>query len=92
MDLKFSMNIAFDNISDKFAGHRSKVKVAILENMISDFFLWCDLCRLHRAILSWHLTSRAVMAQRHDVTWRLDILWRLLSKTTDKEGTSREGA
>ena len=35
----------------------------------------------------WHsgMTSRDVTA------WRLDTLWRLLGKNTNKEGTSREG-
>ena len=44
-------------------------------------------------LVSALMTSRDVIVRRHDVTaWRLDILWRLLSKNTDKEGTSREGA
>ena len=46
---------------------------------------------LHRANLSWHLTSCDVTTWRHDVTWRLDIIWRPLGKNTDKEGTSQEG-
>ena len=54
---------------------------------------------LHRSILSWHLTSCDVKARRRDVSvrcndvtpWRLDILWQVLGKNTDKEGTSREG-
>ena len=49
---------------------RSKVKVAILKNWFSNFFLLCDLCRLHTVILSWHLTSCDVTAWRHAVTWR----------------------
>ena len=75
-DLKFGRNINFDNISDEFEGpgHRSKVKDAILKKTwFSDFFLWCDLCRLHRAILSWHLMSCDVMARRRDVTWRHSV-------------------
>ena len=40
-DLKFGRNIAYDNISDKFEGqgHRSKVNVAILKNVIFRLFL-----------------------------------------------------
>ncbi len=39
-DLKFGRNIAFDNISNKLEGqgHRSKVKVAILKNVIFRVF------------------------------------------------------
>ncbi len=50
-DLKSDMGIDLDNISDEVEGqgNRSKFKVAMLKN-----FLWCDLCRMHRAILSWH--------------------------------------
>ena len=52
-DPKFGVGIDLDNISEEFEGqgHRSKVKVANLKNVIFGLFLWCDLCRLHRAIL-----------------------------------------
>ncbi len=46
-DLRFGVRIDLDNISDEFEGqgHRSKVKVAMLKNMILFSFLWVDPCR-----------------------------------------------
>ena len=35
-----------DNISDEFEGHRSKVNVAMFENVNFRHFLWDGLCRL----------------------------------------------
>ncbi len=80
----------------------SKVKVIGQRSRSPGWKTWFSkfqMAELHRASLSWHLTSCDVTAWRHDVTWhhittswRLDIHWRLLSKNTDKEGTSREGA
>ncbi len=59
------------------------VKVATLQNMV---FLWLDLCRLCRSILSWHMMVC-------DVTVGcLAVVWRLLGKNTAKEGTSRQDA
>ena len=90
-NLEFGAGVDFDNISDKVIGQRSRSP--FWKTWFSYFFLWCDLCRLHRAILSWHLTSCDVTARRHDVTaWRFDILWQFLGKNTDKEGMSWEGA
>ena len=61
MDLKFGGGIDLDNISDKFKsqGHRSKVKVARLKNMIfefSDRLTWAG---------SYHMTTYGV---KSDVT------------------------
>ncbi len=98
-DLKFGRNIDSDNISDKFEGqgHRSKVNVAIWKNVIFRLFSY-GMTYVHCTELfchdTWrHVTSRNDVMTSRDVTaWCLDILWRLLGKNTDKEGTSREGA
>ncbi len=97
---KFGAGIDVDDISAKFdgQGHRSKVKVARLKNMIFrlsshgvTYVNWTEpFCHD-----TWrHVTSRHdITERRHDVTaWRLDILWWFLGKNTDKEGMSREGA
>ncbi len=55
----------------KVIGQRSRSP--FWKTWFSDFFLWCDLCRLHAAILSWHLTSCDVTARRHDVRWRHSV-------------------
>ncbi len=59
-DLKSCIGIDLDNISDEFEGkgHRSKIKVTMLKNVIFRTYLWCVLCILHRAILSWHMMLR----------------------------------
>ena len=93
--LNFGTGIDLNKISTKFdgQGHRSKVKVTRLKNVI--FWVSKGECCVY-AILSWHLTSCDVTPRRHDVPWRHGVtLWRplrLLGKNTDKEGTSREGA
>ncbi len=106
-DLKFGGAVDLDNISDEFEGQGQRSRSPGWKTWFPKF----QMAELHRASLSWHLTScdvtawrhvtsryditmsRDVIVGRHDVTaWRLDILWRLLSKNTDKEGTSWEGA
>ena len=46
----------------------------LLKRIMGNYFrlflqVWCELCRLHRAILSWYLMLCNATAQRHDVTW-----------------------
>ena len=72
-DLKFGFSIDLDNISDFFEGqvHRSKVKVAMLKNMI--FFLFVDVTCVDRAdpidhAIWRHMTSRCDVTMSHDVT------------------------
>ena len=91
-DVKIGRDIDLDKILDNFEGqgHRSKVKVAILKNVIFRHFdgATCIDCTDPFYDDVWsHMTLR------RDITaWRLDVLWPLLRKNTDKEGTSQEGA
>ena len=67
------MDIAFDNISDEFEGQgrRSKVKVAILKNMISGPFygVTCvDCSEPFRYDILRHVTSRRDVMPSCDVT------------------------
>ncbi len=65
------------------------LKVKVINQARSQFwkkhdfqiFSWCELCRLHRSILSWHMLPFAV------TVWQLDVFWQLLGKNTNKEGT-----
>ncbi len=81
-NLKFCMNIALENILGEFEGqrHRSKVKVPILKNLISDF------------LMEWPAQIHFVMT--YDAMWRHGMMpWcPLTTLGHDKEGTSREGA
>ncbi len=89
-NLKFGVDIAFDNILDEFRGQgqRSKVKVAILKNL--DFRTFCSETRLDCRELLCHdiwrhvtsqrdvVTSRDVLVWRHDVTWHYGVTCWLL--------------
>ena len=93
-NLKFCMNIVLDNISDEFKGQGqgSQVKVAILKNMIFRLFDGV-ICIDFTDPFCDDMTSPCdVMTSRDVMAWHLDILWQLLGKNTDKEGTSREDA
>ncbi len=101
---KSGTGIDLDNISAKFdgQGHRSKVKVARLKNVIFRLFPYgvtyvdCTNPFCHdilRQVTSRHDIMTSQNDASRDVTaWRLDILLWLLGKNTDKGGTSREGA
>ena len=80
-DPKFGGRIYLDNISDEFEGQgpRSKVKVAMLENVNFRHFWWEGPCRLpdirchvmsHRDVMTSHdvITSRDVTPWRHGVS------------------------
>ena len=56
--------ISRTSLKVKVIGQRSRSP--FWKTWFSDFFLWCDLCRLHRVILSWHLMSCDVTL--HDIS------------------------
>ncbi len=84
-DLKFGRNIAFDNISSKFEGqgHRSKVKVAILKNVIFRLFLmvWPMYIAQSHFVMApdvmWRhgMTSRCHVTSWRDVLTSFDYFW-----------------
>ena len=102
-DPKFGRGLDLDNISDEFEdqGHRSKVKVARLKNVIFEVsdgwitqnqFVMTPDVMWHHVTTSWrHMTSwYDVMMSRHDVLTSVDDFWaRILTKRAPR-GRARQ--
>ena len=84
-DPKFGGGVDLDNISDEFKdqGHRSKVKVARLKNVISEVSDWW-------ITQSQFVMTPDVMTSRHDVLTPFDDFWaRILTKRAHR-GRARQ--
>ena len=61
----YSLPLIISRMSLKVTGQRSRLQSW---KTLFSAVLWCDLCRLHRAILLLHMTSCDNISWRHDVT------------------------